>query len=204
MKKLIFIIFLMLLSCGVTKDKTKTKSSFETNQQSALDFKSNINRTIDSIGSKKDSTAGKTSSSNAKANLSVLQNFTLKNSGKCENGGETRFVNFTDAVGNKTSIPVNDNTELNFDSSIDLQKQIETLTVENTSLKRKNSTLKSKLESESETKVRDEKSESGSDASTDVKTEKNSFSSYAFFVLLGIVVYELLKQFIKKLILIKI
>ena len=204
MKKLIFIIFLMLLSCGVTKDKTKTKSEFKSAQQSTLDFKSNINTTIDSAGSKKDSTAVKNSTSNVKADVSVLQNFTLKNSGKCENGGETRFVNFTDALGNKTSIPVNDNTELNFDSSTDLKKQLETLTVENTSLKTENSTLKSKLESESETKVRDEKSESGSDASTDVKTEKNSFSSYAFFVLLGIVVYELLKQFIKKLILIKI
>ena len=190
----------MLLSCGVTKDKTKTKSQFESDQQSTLDFKSNINTTIDSVGSKKDSTVVKTSSSNVKADISVLQNFTLKNSGKCENGGQTRFVSFTDATGNKTSIPVNDNTELNFDNSTDFKKQIETLTVENTSLKKENSSLKTKLESASETKASSEKKESSSDDSTNVKTEKSSFSSYAFFVLLGIVVYELLKQFIKKLI----
>lgn len=55
MKNLILIIFLMLLSCGVTKDKTKTKSEFETAQNSHLEAKNNIKTTIDSVNVKKDS-----------------------------------------------------------------------------------------------------------------------------------------------------
>lgn len=203
MKKLITIFLFLIISCGVTKDKTKFKSDFDQSSAAKTNFSNDMSKKVDSTGNKKDSLFTKLNQSTVKADLSVLQNFNLKNTGKCGDGGTTRFVNFTDAAGNKTSIPVNDNTELNFNNSTDLKKQIESLSQELTEVKTENTQLKSKLDLKAKGSTTTNKKSSGSTGETNVKTKKSSFASYAFVGLLCIVVYELLRQFIKKLITIK-
>lgn len=200
MKKSIIIILLMLLSCGVTKDKIKTKSETKETQVMAVNTNKSVKKNLDSTKNLKDSTVENRSWSTVKADLSVLQNFTLRNSGKCDNAGETRFVSFTDAAGNKTNIPVNNNTELNFGTSTDFKKQIETLKIELSVVKAENTALRAKIESNAVINQKSSRNQSASNASTNVKTKKSSLPSFAFVGLLSIVVYELIRQLIKKLI----
>ncbi len=202
MKTLISVFTLLIVaSCGISKEKSKQKELLE--QTTTLDFHTEMTRKENELKniSGTDSSSNKIGLNSLKSFLETSQNFTLKNNGKCSESGEIRFVNITDFHGNKTSIPVNDNTELNFGNETKLRYEISELKQEIVNLKSENNLLQKNSEELEALKKHQTFNSKSQTTNVDVKTKKSSFSNIILIVVLSIVGWELLKFYLKKLIL---
>ena len=184
----------MIGSCTVNKNKTKDKNDTSITNEVQSSETSSIKDNSIRQNNRSDSTASNANYNIDRSKIATLQNFSLKNNGKCTDPGPTRYVHFTDVLGNKTSIPVNDNTDLNFGNKSQIKKEVESLKTENFNLKKENETLKKDKEAFT-TKEEAQKSNIRVKASrTDVETEKYPFWSFIVVGVLSIVVWEIIKR----------
>lgn len=195
---LLLFLLLFIAGCTVNKHKNKEKNDTSIHNEVQSNEKSSVKE--NSVQNKKISDS---TTSNAKYNIdrsktAVLQNFSLKNNGKCADPGSTRYVQFTDVLGNKTSIPVNDNTDLDFRSESEMKKEIESLKTELFNLKKENETLKKDKKSLTSKKAAQKSDIRTKNSKTDIKTEKHSFWNFILVGVLFIIVWETIKGIIKK------
>lgn len=201
-KILLFLILLGIASCG-TRLKTKNTTAQKQNVQTE--------KTHQSESQKEENNFEKAEVSNAENSIvqidfgknrqSILQNFTLKNNGKCIENSVVRFVSITDNKGNKTEIPVNDNTELNFSHQDDIQAENKVLKAENERLKKEKSetettvtTLQKELYIE---RQKQEKTQKSSDLK--VKSHRSTFWLFILIAVVAVIAWELIKINLKKL-----
>lgn len=199
MKNLLMLLLLLLMgSCTVSKHKMKDKNDTSITNEVQSNEKNSVKENSVQQNNRSDSTASNANYNIDRSKTATLQNFSLKNNAKCADPGSTRYVQFTDVLGNKTSIPVNDNTDLNFGSESEIKKEVESLKTENFNLKKENETLKKDKEAFT-TKEEAQKSNIRVKASkTDVETEKYPFWSFIVVGVLSIVVWETIKKLIFK------
>ncbi|WP_144282638.1 hypothetical protein [Chryseobacterium echinoideorum] len=199
MKKLITILIILLISaCTSSRQKSKEKQESFTETDFTKETKTSVTELENSKQNSKDSVSAKTNYTIVRDNLLASQNFQLKNNGKCADPGTIRNVEFTDAFGNRTTIPVNDNTELNFINETDLKNEIESLKLENNHLFETSLSTQRKyedLENEYEVFKQNLKSKS---VKTDTKTEKNTVWQFALVAVLAVIVWETSKKLIKR------
>ncbi|PWN62322.1 hypothetical protein [Chryseobacterium oncorhynchi] len=196
MKKLLLLFVLLILvgGCGVTKHKQKGKTQTELEEGLKTIEKTDVKENITSQKRVSDSINSISNYAVDRSKAATLQNFSLKNNGRCTDPGTIRYLNFTDALGNKTSIPVNDNTDLNFNSETEFKKEIETLKIEITNLKKENETLKKENKTLTAKEV-DKKSKINTKTSnTKTETEKRSFWAFILVGVLSIVVWEIIRR----------
>lgn len=197
MKKVIIILLLLLFSCGITKEKYKQKQ-IETSELSSKLYKDNNNSgTINLASTKNQFTeiSGKKNLESSK--LLTNQNFSLKSNGKCVEPGAVRNVQFTDKAGNITTIPVNDNTELNFGNQSEESKEIQTLKEDKRILL--NDKINLQLKYDKTQKLLTETNEKLQKKSTytDIKTKKNTFWQFVLCAILAVIIWEGSKKLIK-------
>ena len=200
MKYLFLLLMLMLMlstSCSVFKHKTKEKAKTEIQKKTDISKMENISISAKTVITAKDSAVANFNFSKEKRSSEMLQNFTLKSNGKCLDGGQIRFVNFTDKNGNKTEIPVNDNTELNFTSSDAVLEENKTLKTEIKKLKQENVQLQDSLNVSKNLQLNESKSSKTAIAEVETKKESKSFFSYVFVAFAAIVFWELGKKYLK-------
>lgn len=191
------LLLLFIGSCTVSKHKTKDKNDTSITNEVQSNEKSSVKENSVQQNNRSDSTASNANYNIDRSKTATLQNFSLKNNGKCADPGSTRFVQFTDVLGNKTSIPVNDNTDLNFGSESEIKKEVESLKTENVNLKKEIETLKKDKESLTVKEV-DQKSNIRVKASkVDTETENRSLWAFVLVGILSIIVWEFIKKLIK-------
>lgn len=198
MKNILLILFLIVISCTVNKHKEKEKSVISEKTESNTAENQKVVETSNLDKAKTDSTILESHFNIDRSKAATLQNFQLKSNGKCTDPGIIRYVQFTDVLGNKTSIPVNDNTDLNFESESELQKENENLKAQLSKVTKENETLKREKESVTAKKAAIKSDIKVNNRKTDVKTEKQSFWAFIIVGLISILLWELLKQAIKK------
>lgn len=200
MKKLLFLLLLILLigSCTVSKHKTKEKNDTSITNEIQNSETSSIKDKSIRQNNRSDSTASNANYNIDRSKTATLQNFSLKNNGKCTDPGSTRYVHFIDVLGNKTSIPVNDNTDLNFVSESEMKKEVESVKTENVNLKKEIETLKKDKQALTVKQAAQKSNIRVKASKTDVETEKYSFWSFILVGVLFIVVWETIKGIIKK------
>lgn len=202
MKKLItiFLLLFIVTACTTQKHKSKEKTKNEFNEKEVYSTSADVLAETQTTSKKTDSTVQKTDLSSSKSFASIAQNLTLKNNGKCVDGGEIRFLKFTDAQGNMTEVPVNDNTDLSFNSAAELSAENQNLKTAFANLYAEKSDLETKLKAEIEENQNSQKSDSS--ASTIIETDKtqNSFMSYVWCIILTILIWEIGNLYFKKLI----
>lgn len=198
MKKLLLLFLLLLLvsGCGVTKQKQKEKS--QTELEEIIKATENLDVKENTVSNKavSDSTNSITNFTVDRSKAATLQNFSLKNNGRCTDPGTIRYLNFTDALGNKTSIPVNDNTDLNFNSESEFKKEIENLKIEVTNLKKENETLKKENQTHIAKEVSQKTKIKAKTGKTNTETEKRSFWAFILVGVLSIIAWEFIKKLI--------
>lgn len=199
MKKLITILIILLISaCTSSRQKSKEKQESFTETDFTKETKTSVTELENSKQNSKDSASAKTNYTIVRDNLLASQNFQLKNNGKCADPGTIRNVEFTDAFGNRTTIPVNDNTELNFINETDLKNEIESLKLENNHLFETSLSTQRKyedLENEYEVFKQNLKSKS---VKTDTKTKRNTVWQFVLVAVLAVIVWETTKKLIKR------
>ena len=200
MKKLLLLFLLLLIvgGCGVTKHKQKEKAQMELEEDLKTTEKTDVKENTSSQKSISDSTNSISNYAVDRSKASTLQNFSLKNNGRCQDPGTIRYINFTDALGNKTSIPVNDNTDLAFNSETEFKKVIETLKVEITNLKKENETLKKENKTRTAKDVSQKSKIKAKTSKTNTETEKHSFWAFILVGVLSVVLWETIKKLIFK------
>lgn len=200
MKKLSIICLLMMLySCSITKNKNKQKQQSESVSKTEIQTKSEVKNQEMEYSSFLDSTTQKTQFNGAKSLFTTGQNFNLTNNGKCADPGAVRFVQMTDSQGNQTSIPVNDNTDLNFGSVTKLETEISDLKIENSSLIKSNDSIKKNNESLQTANINQSKELISKSLELDLKTKSSPLSAFIWFGVLLLIAWELLKFYFKKL-----
>lgn len=199
MKKLITILIIFLISaCTSSRQKSKEKQETVSETDFTKERQASVNASENVKESKKDSVSTKTSYNIVRDNLFASQNFQLKNNGKCADPGTIRNIEFTDAFGNRTTIPVNDNTELNFINETDLKNEIESLKLENNQLFETSLSIQTKyeaLQNEYEVFRHNLKSKS---VKTDTKTKKNTIWQFVLVAVLAVLIWETSKKLIKR------
>lgn len=199
MKNLIILLSVLLIgSCTVSKQKKKDKNDTSITNEVQSNEKSSVKENSVQQNNRSDSTASNANYNIDRSKTATLQNFSLKNNGKCADPGSTRYVQFTDVLGNKTSIPVNDNTDLNFGSESEIKKEVESLKTENVNLKKEIETLKKDKQALTIKQATQISNIRVKASKTDVQTEKHSFWSFILVGVLFIVVWETIKGIIKK------
>lgn len=197
MKKL-FIILLMLV-CSCASHKTKTKQKEKDRSEMISQQKAEIHTTAQTSlqSNTTDSGTQKMQFSADRYAASSLQDLQLTNNGKCAAGGEIRFVRFTDAQGNQAEIPVNDNTDLSFRSTNELEKQNATLSSEIAHLKQENRDLQYKVDQKEKQagKTQVKASASATQSDTDAKTA--TWPLFLLCAVLSVVAWEILKKYSK-------
>lgn len=199
MKKLTYFIILLFFVSGCVTNKHKMKEKQESNSllETKNSLKSDEKLDVESNQIRKDSISIKSKYSIEKNELFAAQNFQLKNNGKCGDPGTLRNVEFTDVLGNKTSIPVNDNTELNFQNQSELKKEVESLKVENKQLTETITETQSKYE-KAQSENNDLKQKLNTKTSNvNTKAESNSIWQFILCIVLSIVIWEGSKKLIK-------
>lgn len=199
MKKLLIICVLMMLySCSIMKNKNKQKQFTESNIQTTIRTESATKNGEMENSSFSDSINQKTSFSVVKSLFSNSQKFNLSNNGKCGDPGTVRFVQVTDSKGNQTSIPVNDNTDLNFGNESKSENEILDLKIENSSLIKQNDSLRKNNESLQETNINQSSELITKSLELDLKTKSSPLSVFIWVGFLSIVGWELLKFYYRK------
>ncbi|MGD1319146.1 hypothetical protein [Chryseobacterium sp. 2R14A] len=200
MQKLIlfFMLLIFVSGCVTRKHKIKDKQEFYQEVENKTTWQKNENTFVEKKGMKKDSLYTNNKYNLERNHLFTSQSFQLKNNGKCGDPGVLRNIEFTDALGNRTSIPVNDNTELHFGNESFLKKEVESLKTEIFNLKKENEILKSYKVDLSTKKTAQKSTITERKGNTEVKTEKHSFWSFILVGLLSIILWETIKGIIKK------
>lgn len=204
MKKLIlfFLILLGLASCG-TRHKTKITDQNTRKIEAEKQHQVGVENLQNSSEKKEVFTSDNATSQFVlqQNTESLLQSFTLKSNGNCIENSAVRFVSITDAKGNKTDIPVNDNTELTFSHQNDIKTENLALQTENNRLKKElseketsNKTLKNELHSERQ-KVKQIQRK----LDLEVQYNKPSFWLFILVGVIAIIAWELIKINLKKL-----
>lgn len=201
MKKLLIIILLLLLcSCGIMKNKLKEKQESESSVKTEMEASSQQTNEEMENNSFLDSVAQKTHFNAAKSLFSNSQNFNLTNNGKCGDPGVIRFVQITDAKGNTTSIPVTDNTDLNFVNESKYEAEILDLKTEISSLIKENDSIKKSNELLHTSNINQSTELSNKSLDLDLQTKSSPLSAFIWVAILSVIVWELLKHYLKKLI----
>ena len=200
MKKLItiFLLLFIVTACTTQKHKTKEKTKTETQEKEVNSISSEIKAETAEVKVKTDSVFNNTAFSSGKSSVSILQNLSLKNNGKCADGGEIRFLKFTDAQGNMTEVPVNDNTDLDFSSTSELTKENASLKTENSKLTKEKTDLQTKYDAEVKARKDLEKKQSALQINTDAKSERSQLTAFLWCIVLTVVFWEAGKFYIKK------
>ncbi|MEG0760087.1 MAG: hypothetical protein RR411_01275 [Chryseobacterium sp.] len=198
MKKLIIFLLLFLFSCGITKEKSKLKQSETSELQLKLFEQSNSSGTVNSAATKNQLTESSTHNNFESSKLLTNQNFILKSNGKCAEPGTVRNVQFTDKAGNTTTIPVNDNTELNFGNTSEESKEIQTLKEDKRILLDEKNDLQLKYDNSS--KLLFESKEKLKKQSTELylKQKKSTIWQFLLCAVLAVVLWELLRKINQK------
>lgn len=201
-KILLFLILLGIASCG-TRLKTKNTTAQKQNVQTE--------KTHQSESQKEENNFEKAEVSNAENSIvqidfeknrqSILQNFTLKNNGKCIENSAIRFVSITDNRGNKTEIPVNDNTELHYSHQNDIQTENKALKAENERLKKEKSEIETTVTAlQKEMYIEQQKQEKIQKTSDlKVKSHRPTFWLFILIAVVAVIAWELIKINLKKL-----
>ena len=200
MKALISFVTIALLfvSCTVFKHKEKSKEKTEIVKMENTSISSEVKSEVKADVSVTDSTVQQTAFSISKTFGSIAQNFTLKNNGKCADGGEIRFLRITDAQGNQTEIPVNNNTDLSFNSESEITRENASLKTENSKLTKEKTDLQTKYDAEVKARKDLEKKQSALQINTDSKSERSQLTAFLWCIVLTVVFWESGKFFIKK------
>lgn len=198
MKNIIIILLLLITSCTVSKQKMKDKNDTSITNEVQSNEKSSVKENSLQENNKSDSTVSNTNYNIDRSKTATLQSFSLKNNGKCADPGSTRYVHFTDVLGNKTLIPVNDNTDLNFGNELEIKKEVESLKTENVNLKKEIETLKKDKEALTAKQAAQKSNIRVKASKTDVETKKHSFWSFILVGVLFIMAWELIKKLTKK------
>ncbi len=105
------LILLLLFSCG-SRQKTKTtdKAKVETEVKAKTKIETEVETELNAEIETKVET--KTEVKTEITALQSIQNLNLKNSGKCQDAGQVRFLSFTDKNGSKLEVPVAQTTRL--------------------------------------------------------------------------------------------
>lgn len=200
MKKLLIILLLMMLySCSIMKNKNKQKQLTESNLQTTTQTDLSTKNQEMENSSFSDSTVHRSQYDGAKSLFANSQNFNLTNNGKCGDPGVVRFVQVTDSHGNQTSIPVNDNTDLQFGSESKLETENSNLKIENSSLVKENDSIKKDNETLQSTNINQSAELISKSLELDLKTKSSPLSAFIWFGVLLLIAWELLKFYFKKL-----
>lgn len=187
MKPILSIILMFgLISCATNKQKSKEAEKTEISVSEIESQLKTAENLTNLTNNQRDSAVSKTDIRASKEISSVLQNLTLKNSGKCLDGGEIRFLKISDSNGNITEVPVNDNTELNYSNSLVLEKENEVLKIENTTLKNENTNFQSRIYELENSQQNNRSKIDISNESSKLDVERNSFMSYVWTVIITI------------------
>lgn len=200
MKKLItiFLLLFIVTACTTQKHKTKGKTKTESQGKEVNSISSEIKAETAEVKVKTDSVFNNTAFSSGKSSVSILQNLSLKNNGKCADGGEIRFLKFTDAQGNMTEVPVNDNTDLDFSSTSELTKENASLKTENSKLTKEKTDLQTKYDAEVEARKDLEKKQSALQINTDAQSERSQLTAFLWCIGLTVLFWEAGKFYFKK------
>ena len=200
MKKLItiFIFLLFVGGCTTQKHKTKEKTQTEIQQKEVKSIVAEVKSESNSVQLKTDSINQKTDIISNKSFEAIAQNLSLKNNGKCTNGGEIRFMKFIDSQGNKTEIPVNDNTELNFNSNSEVTKENIALKSSVQQLTTEKTEMQSKIDSLSEENEKLDFQLYANTVNSNTDAKQNSLSSYLWCILITLIVWECGQLYFKK------
>lgn len=191
------VLLLASVSCATQRQKSKHTERAESSQFAKKGTDVQAQADIMETATVKDSTAVKTDVRAGKEVSALLQNLTLKNSGKCGDGGEIRFLRITDKAGNVTEVPVNDNTELNYSSQASLEKENASLKQELQNVKTENSHLQAELSAKSSSteNLQNHNESEVSDSALDVR--RNGFMSYVWTVIITIASVVLVQLYFK-------
>ncbi|WP_312078334.1 hypothetical protein [Chryseobacterium sp.] len=198
MNKLIIFFLLLLFSCGITKEKSKLKQSEASEINAKVSEQNNSSGTVNAASTKSNLTDISLQNNFERSRLQNNQNFTLKSNGKCAEPGTVRNVQFTDKAGNTTTIPVNDNTELNFGNQSEESKEIETLKADKRILQDEKNDLQLKYDKNSKLLSETQEKLNKKSTDTDVKTKKNSIWQFLLCAVLAVFCWELLKKLKQK------
>lgn len=127
-------------------------------------------------------------------NENYLQNFILKSNGNCVENSPIRFVTITDNKGNKTEIPVNDNTELIFNHKKKNENKQEDSKTESQQVTKEDIKQKSELKSQ-EKEIKNKKITTQNFSvkkNTEVKTSR--LPIWLTFILLAVFLLTLTKK----------
>lgn len=191
------MLLIFASGCVTNKHKIKDKQELNTELQTKSTSLNNENTSVDRKETKKDSSSTNQRFSLERNQLFASQNFQLKNNGKCAEPGTLRNVEFTDVLGNKTSIPVNDNTELHFKNDIDFKKEVESLKIENKQLSETVNEIQSKYEKQLSVNQDLKQRINFKSNNTDTKTESSTIWQFVLCAILTVIIWEGSKKLIK-------
>lgn len=200
MKKLItiFLLLFVVAACTTQKHKNKEKTKTEHQEKEINSISSVVQSETKAVTTVSDSAVQKTDYNGHKSFGSIAQNLTLKSNGKCTEGGEIRFLKFTDSQGNMTEVPVNDNTDLSFNSAAELAEENITLKSDNSELKKENTDLETKLKTATDQNRKFEQSAKAATANTDTNSERSQLTAFLWCIGLTIMLWEAGRFYIKK------
>lgn len=199
MKKtlLIFTIFLVS-SCSIMKNKSKEKLMSSSVENTSITASTDLKiREREDIATK-DSLVTKQDFKIEKSTIATSQKINLINNGRCADPGILRFVQITDLQGNKTEIPVNDNTDLQFGNDSKFDTEISDLKIENSALLRQNKSYEKDTDSLQSLNTNLNKELITKSMQLDLKTKSSPLSAFIWVVLLSIAAWEILKFYLKK------
>lgn len=198
MKNLLMLFLFLFIGCTLSKHKTKAKNDTSITNEVHRSEKSSVKENTTQQKSLSDSTVFNANYNIDRIKTATLQNFSLKNNGRCADPGSIRIIQFTDVLGNKTSIPVNDNTDLSFGSESEINKEIEAYKTEVVKLKKENETLKQDKEALLTTKTAQKSDIRVKASKMDVEKEIYPFWVFVVVGVLSIALWEIEKKLIKK------
>lgn len=196
MKKIILLLtFSFLIAINCTGRKSATQKQV---QDAAIENlqKSNENTSVkNEVQENKTSTDDFKSSTNEKISVNEAlskQSISLKNTGKCAETTETRNVLIEDKNGNKMTIPVNDNSELNINSENEFRQENKELKTEIDLLKSEKSEINAKYDSIAKKNKILENNLKFRNSFKEKETEKKGLQWY-WWILIGAVIIEFLR-----------
>ena len=191
------LILLLLLSCGSrTKTKTtdKTEAKVDVNDKTKVETEHDTNiKAIIGFENK-----AKTQIETEVTTLQSIQNLSLKNSGKCVDAGQVRFLSFTDKNGSKLEVPVDNNTELNFGNESNFKQENQSLKSENESLKTENTSLSTRFKEVLNQNKTLSENVKVLQKSNHVESQRTSWTTWLWFGISLIMFWEIGKFIIKR------
>lgn len=200
MKTYLLALLLFLTACNALKNKDKTKDKLQAETSQQVQNRENSTTTGSESYKIADSTVASFNQQSSTAVQSLIQSLSLKNTGKCTESGETAYMKFKDVSGAELSVPVNNNTDLSFSNSSELQQENSALKMENTSIKTQTAKLETELKASKETNTKLQTKLKAANTELSTQTKTPTFWSYLFWCLVAVVVYKVGEIYVKKLI----